>query len=365
MNAQKPKKALRGLFTRTEPDIEIITTPLVSHQPKEALHIVVDEPVPAAIEIAATQPEASAVETTHYEMSATETNIEMSRKDSEPMAVSSESSREKEALIKTPEAPVTHNAPGIQTEAATALPADEALTINRPQDQVILATQTSNTPQSNLSPGFELKYHQDLFQSERTQWKEKVYISFIHKIDQAQTDAFFLKGKLVAEIKDKYYLDNKKGWTLFCDETLNMNYTTANQYIRVAQEFDVTSHPRKDFGFEHFKALLPLNKEQRLEILEQTPSHLSVKNLRAIVAQKIQPPSLTGGGENNSMNARQVVDTLQKLKIQLARLKPLLLTQEEKWQLYGAFQNLSEEMNNISQTFIAPSESKADTTIAN
>ncbi len=300
MNDQKPKKALRGLFSRTEPESTMSAeSPFLQRQMPQEI-----------------QP-------------------------------SQESSLS--AQLDSPTTPVEHKKSETPPSPTMSMLNVESIPQSRPLE----------------NPHFELKYNQDLFKSERGQWKENDYITFIHKIDQAQTDAFFLKGKLVSEIKDKFYLDNKKGWTQFCEETLNMNYTTANQYIRVAQEFDVTSHPRKDFGFEHFKALLPLNAIQRDEVLGQAPTHPSVKNLRAIVAQKIQPSSNSCTDEKNSSHVRQVVDTLQKLKIQLGRLKPLLLTQEEKWQLFGAFQNISEDMNSISHTFVTNAENKNESALTN
>jgi len=203
------------------------------------------------------------------------------------------------------------------------------------------------------------KYYDSLL-NDRTPWKEDEYVSFIQRIDQAQTDAFFLKGKLISEVKEKFYVNNKRGWVQFCDETLNMNYTTANQYVRVALEFDVMSHQRKDFGFEHFKALLPLTKDQRDEFLFETPNNLSVKMLRELIAKKVEAPSTDLGFEKNKLRAKHIIETLQKLKSQLIQLKDSSLTQEEKWQLYGAFQNLSEEMNIISTSFTASPKIKLE-----
>ena len=292
MDSQKPKKALRNLFSRTEPahsEIDIKESPVITSNSGPDFPVV-----------------ATTIETVF------------------PVVATSE-----------PVLPIVTNSPAVLDE------------------------RTDNISETNPTYSFvKIQYNLDLFKAERGTWQEHDYISFINRIDQAQTDAFFLKGRLVSEIKERFYLDNKRGWALFCDETLNMNYTTANQYIRVSQEFDVTSHQRKDFGFEHFKALLPLSKEARNELLTQTPMNLSVKSLREIVSNKLLNSSPTSNPEKNNLTTRNIVDTLQKLKSQLTRLKSLSLSQEEKWQLYGAFQNLSDEMSSISTSFIATSETQ-------
>ncbi|MES2614368.1 MAG: hypothetical protein V4591_03025 [Bdellovibrionota bacterium] len=255
----------------------------------------------------------------------------------------------------------TETAP-IKLDIKTDTKAEEVQKVT-PLKQVHSVAEEKNQALANTTAPYsfvKIQYNLDLFKAERGSWQEQDYISFINKIDQAQTDAFFLKGKLVSEIKGRFYLDNKRGWAIFCDETLNMNYTTANQYIRVSQEFDVTSHQREDFGFEHFKALLPLAKEVRNELLTQTPKNLSVKSLRDLVAKKILGSSPKSTQEKNTLSAKNIVETLQKLKLQLSRLNSITLSQEDKWQLHGAFQNISEEMNLISNSFISTPELKAE-----
>jgi hypothetical protein len=106
---------------------------------------------------------------------------------------------------------------------------------------------------------------------QRHEWKEADYLNIFNKIDKAQSEAFLLKGKLLLEVKNKFFETNQMGWKDFCAEKLCLYYTTANQYIRVAAEFsDFTrSGVHSSFGFEHFKALLPLPLELRQEVLMQ------------------------------------------------------------------------------------------------
>jgi hypothetical protein len=117
----------------------------------------------------------------------------------------------------------------------------------------------------------------------RSQWTESEYVSLIKRLDALQTEAFLLKGKLLAEAKDRFFAENNKGWIAFCDDSLGLNYTTANQYIRVALECDVMSHQYPSLGFEHFKALLPVAESERIKILSKF-SGGSVKALRQMVA---------------------------------------------------------------------------------
>jgi hypothetical protein len=124
----------------------------------------------------------------------------------------------------------------------------------------------------------------------RMRWQESDYVQLIKRLDQIQTEAFILKGKLLSESKDKFFATNKSGWAQFCDESLGMNYTTANQYIRVALECDVMSHQYPDLGFEHFKAILPVSPEIRPRLLGSFQRG-SVKALRNLVAEMLAKDS--------------------------------------------------------------------------
>jgi hypothetical protein len=326
MDIQKPKKALRSLFTKTEPDSNTSTDVYTDKKVLET----VDKKIPISKNSAKTEQK--------------KTTATAEPKKTSTIAKASVLLKEKGEI-------------GIQESnhvigAISNTSIDEDFLPEAPARELTEKTSSEPAPYSFV----KIQYNLDLFKSERSNWKEDDYVSFLSRIDQAQTEAFFLKGKLVSEIKERFYLDNKKGWAHFCDETLNMNYTTANQYIRVAQEFDVTSHQRRDFGFEHFKALLPLSKTERNELLLHSPQNLSVKSLRDIVSKKLVSSPLYNLSEKKSLTAKNIVETLHKLKAQLSNLNQISLSQEEKWQLYGAFQNLSEDMTSISNSFLSSSD---------
>lgn len=350
MDTTKPKKALRSLFLKTEPLPEEIQ-PSIQFKIEERnlgqAHALQDrnEKEPASKE---TKNEKEPAFKVIEPLPETKTNFQ--EKNSSQNKTLENTYQQNNIIEHSPvldSEQIKTSENNIATGTSQSVSASEVLQSIGTNEVV-----DNNSPYSFV----KIQYNLDLFKAERRNWQEPDYVSFINRIDQAQTDAFFLKGKLVAEIKERFYLDNKRGWALFCDETLNMNYTTANQYIRVAQEFDVTSHQRKDFGFEHFKALLPLSKEERNELLTHTPSNLSVKSLRDMVSKKLTSPSLNSQSIKNQASAKQVVDTLQKLKTQLSHLKNTTLSQEEIWQLYGAFQNLADDMTKISNSLISSPE---------
>ena len=167
-----------------------------------------------------------------------------------------------------------------------------------------------------------------------------------------------MKGKLIGEIKERFFENNKVGWQNFCEEFLNMNYTTANQYVRVSQEFDVTSHRGDGFGFEHFKALLPLPSEARAKVLEIIPKNISVKQLRQEVAKRIynseskqnyQENIQTGFRRENKIKCNKIVEDIKNLIANIQELKKSDLTQNEKWILSGAFAELSFETFSITE----------------
>ena len=189
--------------------------------------------------------------------------------------------------------------------------------------------------------------------TERDGWIQSDYAQFLKRLDIVQTEAFFLKGKLLAEAKERFFEENKVGWAHFCDAQLEMNYTTANQYIRVATEFDVTSHQRTDFGFEHFKALLPLSTEEREELLS-TSQAWSVKSLRNHVQgvilkkQTAVEPSQDKIAKKKSV---QFVRLLQSLKsdIQVHAESFRLLSQTQRWQVSAACQSIAAQLMALSQ----------------
>lgn len=192
-----------------------------------------------------------------------------------------------------------------------------------------------------------IQYNFERHRTERTIWQESDYIRFLQRIDKAQTEAFFLKGKLITEVKDRFYAVNRIGWRSFCEAHLNMNYTTANQYIRVAGEFDTMSGQRQDFGFEHFKALLPLSPEERSRVLAQLPEHVSVKSLRGVVSETLTAKEHRKNpieSPSPRLFGRHILESLKKLEEDLSRLSQQQLTQDEKWKLYGALTRLSERM---------------------
>ena len=197
----------------------------------------------------------------------------------------------------------------------------------------------------------KIQYNFDRLRDERSKWHQGEYLAFIRRLDSAQTEAFLLKGKLLDEVKRRFFEDSKTGWKGFCEDSLRMNYTTANQYIRVAQEFDVTSHHRPDFGFEHFKALLPLAAPQRSEILEALPE-VSVKTLRRIVQEKLQLPAPRASDSKN--DAKSIVKILQNLKMQIFDCSIDSLNQTQRWQLSAACHNLSNELAGLAETLNKP-----------
>jgi hypothetical protein len=204
----------------------------------------------------------------------------------------------------------------------------------------------------------KIQYQFDAQKIERNTWSKNEYISFLNRIDNAQTEAFFLKGKMISEIKERFYASNKNGWKQFCEEHLNMYYTTANQYIRVSEEFDVTTYRRTDFGFEHFKALLSVPTQERNKIIEQLPNNVSVKSLRNIITGTVLKETKASQNHNNKKNIKSITDNFEKIKYQLENLNLNELEQSEKWSLLGAFNFLSEEMEKMSEILSKPNDSK-------
>jgi hypothetical protein len=198
-----------------------------------------------------------------------------------------------------------------------------------------------------------IHYNFDAMRSVREEWLQTDYAEFLKKLDQVQTEAFFLRGKLLGEAKIRFFEENKTGWAEFCESSLGMNYTTANQYIRVSAEFDVTSHQRTDFGFEHFKALLPLPPEQRSPFLNGDEPW-SVKSIRLRVRQIISAPDVVNPIQSTKDIHRQstrFIRQLQQMKAEMAGLAEqfVQLPQTQRWQISAACQNISSILNNISR----------------
>lgn len=199
-----------------------------------------------------------------------------------------------------------------------------------------------------------LHYNFTARRDERDGWVEDDYARFLNRLDLVQTEAFFLKGKLLAEAKERFFETNKVGWAEFCSSQLDMNYTTANQYIRVATEFDVTSHQRTDFGFEHLKALLPLSEEERKELLS-TSKPWSVKSLRQHVQEivfKKQTVALPTPDKVAQKKSVRFVRSLQNLKadVQANTESFRLLSQTQRWQVSAACQSIAAQLMALSQS---------------
>ncbi len=321
MDIQKPKKALRGLFSRTEPEI----------QPEENKQTQI-------INLSLPQNEIVPKLDSNLKSKIEEKNISTHLN---TMEVSSQAS------------------PKIDIQSQ-----DAAIEVIKNENEMVVLD-SDNTPSNPILEKKDLaytvtkiQYNFERLRLERNKWDKNEYISFLNRIDNAQTEAFFLKGKLIGEIKDRFYEGNKVGWKSFCDENLNMNYTTANQYIRVAEEFDISSKQRTDFGFEHFKALLPVPSEQRNKILENLPTSVSVKSLRNIVSKTLGKESNSLHTSTPKVHIRHITENLEKIKLQLESLNLNDLEQSDKWSLLGAFKNLSEEMSKMSEMLSKPQDSR-------
>jgi hypothetical protein len=217
---------------------------------------------------------------------------------------------------------------------------------------------TSNLPFDNKMPLMTAFQNSSLSTDSRADWNQDSYVSFLRKLDRAQTEVFLMKGKILAEAKEKFFLDNKTGWKNFCSDTLDMNYTTANQYIRVAEEFEDIASAHPEFGFEHFKALLPLPPEQRLQILSKQES-LSVKRVRTL-AQTFLETNSNNVPSLQEVSAKTLVKNLENLKEQLFRTGTLEdLPQLQKWQVAAACANLSEELGRMAATLNRPIKSSS------
>lgn len=310
----KPKKPLRSLFTRTES----------APEPKEVISEKAPIETKTTAVAAAPSPKAEPLVT-------------------KPASKQSTATAEKAASPKN-------------ETAAVAKPAQTAQASSKEKEIVITGASKSDSPMTRRETEIadavtRVNYNFEASKEERQKWHSDQYINFIRRIDNAQTEAFFLKGKLLDEAKKRYFEDNKVGWKNFCEDKLFMNYTTANQYIRVSQEFDVTSHQRPDFGFEHFKALLPLAPEERASLLENLPA-VSVKSLRNMVQERLLK-ALPTEERDSSSQAKNMVKLLQNLKKEIMQCEADLLPQTQRWQLSAACRNLAEELTLLAHSLNA------------
>lgn len=229
---------------------------------------------------------------------------------------------------------------------------------NEVQEQLeaVIVTHPATTLEvSNEERILQIQYNFDSMRPAREAWQEQDYAQFLKRLDAIQTEAFLLKGKLLSEMKVRFFETNKVGWAEFCEQALHMNYTTANQYIRVATEFDVTSHQMPDFGFEHFKALLPLPVEDRIQFLQPGQS-LSVKVIRTRVKEILSARNLI------TPSSQQIPSNAQRQSVRLIRMLEQIksevlahgesfetLAQTQRWQISAACQNIAAHLNQLSQ----------------
>lgn len=223
----------------------------------------------------------------------------------------------------------------------------------KPATPAMIMSDTESVSDSKENKIMTVHYNFGAMRPEREGWVESDYAHFLKRLDLVQTEAFFLKGHLLSEAKERFFETNKTGWAEYCDQQLDMNYTTANQYIRVATEFDVTSHQRMDFGFEHFKALLPLSVEERREFLNETQS-LSVKSLRNKVQELISKKTsdATVAPEKAALKrSNRFVRSLQELKLEIKSNSDsfLTLTQTQRWQVSAACQSIASQLLTLSR----------------
>jgi hypothetical protein len=221
-------------------------------------------------------------------------------------------------------------------------------------DSVGVSVGSAVTPEAHnanvAAAVLNIQYNFEVGRVERETWHEPEYVEFIRRIDVAQAEAFFLKGKLLGEVKERFYVENRSGWKGFSENTLGMNYTTVNQYIRVAHEFDVTSHRRPDFGFEHYKALLPLKLDERTKLLEELPQ-VSVKELRNIVQRKLMEENGGSVRPQRVQQSKELIELLVDLKTKIFDCTPETMSQSERWQLTAACRNLADDLAAAARAF--------------
>lgn len=253
-----------------------------------------------------------------------------------------------------------------ETTQVIALPVREEI----PKPLAIPAPQSTQSGQNALNI-HQLRQSFDSQAPSRMGWLESDYVQLIKRLDQIQTEAFILKGKLLSESKDKFFATNKSGWAQFCEDSLGMNYTTANQYIRVALECDVMSHQYPDLGFEHFKAILPVSPEIRPSLLGSFQRG-SVKALRNLVAEMLAKDSQRTGQELQSQALAKIVPEatpkaaklllkhLQNVHLTLAGVDMANLTPQLAWQVSVACSQVAGSLMRSAKLASALHEMDAD-----
>lgn len=318
------KKAPRSLFARTDRSAQ---TPKAEESPRKTA-----PPQRTAKNAASSANRSSAAQSTTNEP-------KPSRQTAAPVArpvidrpVSSQAAREQ------PPAPQPRNEPTKSVSVSTK----QAPVASLPQRQSSL----------NIS------HLRDTFESQipnRRDWSATDYSELILRLDRLQTEAFILKGKLLSEAKRKFFETNKQGWADFCGVNLGMNYTTANQYIRVALEFDVTSHQFPQLSFEHFKALLPVPPAERMDVLKSFEG-TSVKALRTAVQSFVQKGEGTRHPDRSLQNARQMLKVLQNVHTIMSTTDTSALSQQLRWQLSAACSQVASQLlqfsNRTNEAFI-------------
>ncbi len=347
----KPKKALRGLFARTEPTVAEDVT---SHRSiKKALGIR-ETPVVEASDEDVTSHLPVVEESLLTEAVSAEPEITVENSVTAPASLEPSDELVSEAVsIESMDALVQE----VPASDATTIEASCAETVVEVAVEVAMEVavampaQQVSTPEvhnANVAAAVaNIQYNFNLSREDREAWAEKEYIECIRRIDVAQAEAFFLKGKLLGEVKDRFYQENKTGWKGFAEGSLGMNYTTVNQYIRVATEFDVASHRRPDFGFEHYKALLPLNADDRTRLLDELPQ-VSVKELRNIVQRKLLEDGVPVQRSQRTLRGKELIELLISLQTKIFDCTPEAMDQKERWQLTAACRDLAEDLNAVA-----------------
>lgn len=334
----KPKKALRSLFARTEPAEPVTPAQEASELISDSANDVTSH---HEAELARPQPEVQVEVQPQVE----ETQIlaaPVSHADSVSAFLDFTEERIEFAPVQDWDALEMSDVSSLELVTAESLPV------------------TPEAHHANVAAAvLNIQYNFEVGRVEREAWHEPEYVEFIRRIDVAQAEAFFLKGKLLGEVKDRFYVENRTGWKGFSENTLGMNYTTVNQYIRVAQEFDVTSHRRPDFGFEHYKALLPLKLDERTKLLEELPQ-VSVKELRNIVQRKLMEEGTTLARPQRSNQSKELIELLIDLKTKIFDCAPETMTQRERWQLTAACRNLADDLASAARGFNDFGKNRAD-----
>jgi len=354
----KPKKALRSLFARTEPiePVEPVEVTVSAHEAVEIPQTFADDVTShhQAVEVRSVVDTQSVVEVQSAAEMVTPVENDVVIRVTHAESVSAFLDFTEERVEFAP----IQDWDAVEMQDVTSLESSiTAFSLASSISSVTPEAHNANVAAAVLN----IQYNFEVGRVERETWHEPEYVEFIRRIDVAQAEAFFLKGKLLGEVKDRFYVENRTGWKGFSENTLGMNYTTVNQYIRVAQEFDVTSHRRPDFGFEHYKALLPLKLDERTKLLEELPQ-VSVKELRNIVQRKLMEEGVTPVRPQRSQQSKELIELLIDLKTKIFDCAPEAMTQRERWQLTAACRNLADDLASAARGFNDFGKTRGDAT---